>query len=336
MRIFRTSSTARRFGVTLSAVLALGAVGVGGYNMASAQTVAEERPVFIPINPCRLIDTRAGDANVGPLARPLASETVAVTAHGSNGQCVGASAIPSTAVGLSMNVTAIRATEPGTFVTFWGSGPNPGVSNLNPSPGQPPTPNSVNTPLSDTGTFNMANAFGTVEILIDVNGYYADHDHDDRYYTEAESDARFQTQAETDGRYRTRAELDARFAQLDDLPFLAGGTVLDDGTSTANEVSGFAGPPGVTASVSESSVEEGQYSLTISNTGGLTNPIIQITGVADDSGANSGATACSLSSAPPETLSDTFTFVVGCFGEDDNNAGAIVAEDISFSFVVIG
>ena len=54
---------------------------------------------------------------------------------------------------------------------------NPGTSNLDPRPGSPPTPNAVNTPLSDIGTFNIYND--------------ADHDHDDRYFTEGEADARF-------------------------------------------------------------------------------------------------------------------------------------------------
>lgn len=331
MGYFRTSPNARRFTATLAAVLALGAAGVGGYNMAGAQTVPDERPVFIPINPCRLLDTRAGADNVGPLARPLGEETVTLTAHGANGRCTGDSAIPASAVGLSMNVTAIRATTAGTFITFWGEGPNPGVSNLNPAPGQPPTPNSVNTPLSGTGTFNMANAFGTVEVLIDVNGYYADHDHDERYYTRGEADAEFATLDDLD-------DLDDRYAQLADLPFQASGTVIDDETVTPT-LSGVSAPSGVTASVSASGADGGgEYLVTLSGTGGLTNPIIQVTGVADQiPGAGStGATACALADAPPTSSGDNFSFGVGCFGEDDVNLGDIAAEDISFTFVVVG
>ena len=57
----------------------------------------------------------------------------------------------------------------------------PVTSSLNPAPGQTPTPNAVTTPISPTGQFNVFNSAGTVGLLIDVVGYYVDHNHDDRY-----------------------------------------------------------------------------------------------------------------------------------------------------------
>ena len=48
-------------------------------------------------------------------------------------------------------------------------------------PGQPPAPNAVTTGLDPAGMFTMYNAFGTVDVIVDVNGYYEDHNHDDRY-----------------------------------------------------------------------------------------------------------------------------------------------------------
>ncbi len=167
-----------------------GAVGLGGLNVASAGLSDGDRPVFVPIDPCRLVDTRASIA-VGPKVSPLGpGETYTVTAHGENGECTGASKIPTDAVSLALNVTAVAPTA-NTFLTLWGGGANPGTSNLNPRAGGAPTPNSVNTPLSDSGTFNIFNNSGNVNVIVDVNGYYADHDHDDRYYTEEEADARF-------------------------------------------------------------------------------------------------------------------------------------------------
>jgi hypothetical protein len=47
----------------------------------------------------------------------------------------------------------------------------------------------VTTALSALGQFNVFNLQGTVDVIVDVNGYYADHNHDDRYYTKAEVDA---------------------------------------------------------------------------------------------------------------------------------------------------
>ena len=176
----RTSTSRRWTVVGAAAAIAVGTLTVAGLNTANADISSGDRPVFISITPCRLVDTRA-TSTVGPKSSPLGpAETYTVTAHGTNGDCTGASAIPTDAVGLSLNVTAIRPTT-NTFLTFWGDGANPGTSNLNPRAGGAPTPNAVNTPLSGTGTFNVYNDRGDVDIAVDVNGYYAPHDHDDRY-----------------------------------------------------------------------------------------------------------------------------------------------------------
>ena len=119
---------------------------------------------FVPITPCRLLDTRK------PPATPLgAAETRTLDAHGTNGACT----IPSDAVALSTNVTALDATAADMFLTIWSTGvPRPDASSLNPAPGQPPTPNGVTVPLSSSGQFNVFNSAGTVNVLIDVDGYY--------------------------------------------------------------------------------------------------------------------------------------------------------------------
>ena len=51
----------------------------------------------------------------------------------------------------------------------------PSASSLNPSPGQPPTPNAVNTQLSSGGEFSIFNRAGSVDVIVDINGYYTDH-----------------------------------------------------------------------------------------------------------------------------------------------------------------
>lgn len=79
--------------------------------------------------------------------------------------------LPTDAVGLSLNVTAVGATAP-TFLTFWPGGTRPKASSLNPTPGQPPTPNAVVTDLVPAGTFQLYNLAGSVDVIIDVNGYY--------------------------------------------------------------------------------------------------------------------------------------------------------------------
>ena len=94
-----------------------------------------------------------------------------------NGNCV----LPSEAVGLSLNVTAVQATAQTNVRIFPDADNVPLASNLNPSPGSPPVPNAVTTELDAAGTFSIFNEFGSVGIVIDVNGYYEDHNHDDRY-----------------------------------------------------------------------------------------------------------------------------------------------------------
>jgi hypothetical protein len=123
---------------------------------------------FVPITPCRIADTRPGDDHVGTKDAFGADESKSFQARGSHGKCTG---IPNDAVGLSLNVTAVGASQP-TFLTFWPSGNMPTASSLNPAPGQPPIPNAVTTSLSGAGFFNVYNRFGNVDVIIDINGYY--------------------------------------------------------------------------------------------------------------------------------------------------------------------
>jgi hypothetical protein len=128
----------------------------------------DDDSTFVPITPCRLVDTREPGGTV-----LVSGEIRTIDAHGTNGpipdsQCT----IPSDAIGLSMNVTAVAASGQ-TFWTFWADGTaQPEASSLNPAPGQPPTPNAVTTPISSAGKFKVFNNAGTVGMVIDVNGYY--------------------------------------------------------------------------------------------------------------------------------------------------------------------
>ena len=325
-----TSRLVHRASIAVASVLCLGAVGLGGYNLASADIEEGSRPVFVPITPCRLLDTRAA-ATVGGRDTPLnAAETIVVRAHGANGRCTGDSAIPNDAVGLSMNVVAAIPTER-TFLTFWGEGANPGTANLNPEPGQAPTPNAVNTPLSLAGNFSLFNNAGNVEVIIDVNGYYANHNHDDRYPTEAEVDAGVNA-------------IDNRIDDVEEtIPFLASGRVQDDEVSLPSlPPANFNGPAGSSASVA-ALTNPGTYRVTVTGLTERVVGVVQLTAEVDPTpGVGTSATACSVANVT--VSSTTFTFDVGCFGEDDTDDGVnigvatgnIVAEDVSFQFAIIG
>ncbi len=152
-------------------------VGAGSIGLVEATVDSGDRPVLVQIQPCRLVDTRVASA-VGPRNTPIGTaETYTVPAHGINGNCD----LPAEAVGLSLNVTAVQATTQTNVRIFPDANNVPLASNLNPSPSSPPVPNAVTTELDGAGAFSIFNEFGSVGIVIDVNGYYEDHNHDDRY-----------------------------------------------------------------------------------------------------------------------------------------------------------
>jgi len=178
-----TRSRWAAIGAAVAVTLGAGGIGlVNATNPAGAVT-------FVPITPCRLADTRPNpaDAGLGGRDTPLgAGETFTLDANANLGQCT---AIPETATGVSMNATSVNPTAP-TFITIWpADATRPLASSLNALPGEPPTPNGVTTELSPTGEFSVYNLAGTVDVVIDINGYYIDHEHDDRYYTEDQIDA---------------------------------------------------------------------------------------------------------------------------------------------------
>ena len=170
-----TTSAIRSRWAAVGAAVAI-TLGGGGIGLVSATSPADA-VAYVPIEPCRIADTRPDLAfNVGPRNTPIGADEIhVITAHGNNGECTG---IPTSATGLQLNVTALNASQ-NTFVTVWGQGTRPNASSLNPALGQPPAPNAVTTGLSDTGTFNVFNRFGTVDVIADVVGYYTDHDHGD-------------------------------------------------------------------------------------------------------------------------------------------------------------
>ena len=161
-------------------------VGVAVQQSVSADVSSGDRPVLIQITPCRLADTRPAPNNVGPRVGKLGpGETETFDVHEATTKCV--SKIPTDAVGLSLNVTALNATSK-SFFTIWPSGALPLASSLNPAPGEPPTPNAVATPV-DAGKFNVYNNKGNSDIVIDINGYYVNHNHDDLYGSSGPSTA---------------------------------------------------------------------------------------------------------------------------------------------------
>lgn len=160
------------------------AVGAGGgFGLANAVQDSGERSTYTPISPCRLSDTRSNN-QIGPRNTPIgADEVYTVAARGTEGKCLAAD-LPDDATALVLNVTALGASSQ-SFLTFWPDGERPEAASLNPSVGAPPIPNAVTTALASDGSFKIYNERGTVNVVIDVAGFYTDHNHDDRYFDQA-------------------------------------------------------------------------------------------------------------------------------------------------------
>lgn len=155
-------------------------LGAGGLGIARAATNPAGASAYNAITPCRLVDTRAGSSHVGTQAGPLGADGVmSVIGRGAeitdDSTCDGK--IPSNATGLQLNVTASEATQ-ATFLTVYPTGqPRPTASNVNVSDANS-VPNSATVLLGTDGKFDVFNRFGSVQVIIDVAGFYADHTHD--------------------------------------------------------------------------------------------------------------------------------------------------------------
>ena len=169
---------------TVGAVFAV-AVGGAGIVGVSATVSSGERAAFVAIAPCRLMDTRSTET-VGARSWPLGPGDIhAIPVRGSYGNCT----ITAEAVALTLNVTAVNGSA-GSYLTVYPSDAvRPLASNLNWTAGQPAAPNAVTTDISADGRITFYNSLGSVDVVVDVVGYFVDHDHDDRYFTRDQVDA---------------------------------------------------------------------------------------------------------------------------------------------------
>jgi hypothetical protein len=181
-------------------------LGAGGVSLGQATISSGDKPVFVAIEPCRLVDTRPGGNNIGGRTAPLsANDTLTLQVTGSTGECSG---IPAGATAAAMNVTAVQGSTRSFLTVYPADADLPLASNLNWNGGDPPTPNKVDVALSSAGAVKITNNAGTVHVAADLVGYYTDHHHDDRYYTKTQTDTRLAAKADAAGVY-TRAEIDA-------------------------------------------------------------------------------------------------------------------------------
>jgi len=146
-------------GLVLVAVLAVLLLGAG--------PVRAQGTSFFTITPCRAVDTRnpAGLFG-GPALSPGGARVFTLA-----GRC----GISTGAVAVSANVTVVAPGAAGFLSFFPAAGPQPLTSTLNYAPGQVRANNTILTLGADGGIAAFAGqAAGTLHVVVDVNGYFAD------------------------------------------------------------------------------------------------------------------------------------------------------------------
>ena len=154
--------------------LVVATVGASGtislYNFAGTVNLVVDVTGWFPADgdyhaftPARVLDTRTGLGGSGPVG-PDRSIDVNVT---------GVGGVPSSGVGaVVVNVTATNPTAP-SYITVWPSGePRPTASNLNVRAAQS-VPNLVVATVGANGTISLYNFAGTVDLIVDVTGWFA-------------------------------------------------------------------------------------------------------------------------------------------------------------------
>ncbi len=117
---------------------------------------------FVPVPPCRLVDTRIGQG--GNTIQGGTSESFPLPQ-------LGGCSIPTTAAAYSLNVTAVPSGRLG-FLTIWPSGQQlPGISLMNSLDGRIKA-NAAIVPAGVTGAVSVY-VNNTSDVLIDIDGYFA-------------------------------------------------------------------------------------------------------------------------------------------------------------------
>ena len=154
---------------TLSATFA--PTDTTNYNNATATVLVTVNPavtgatgalLFVPMTPCRLVDTRnATGAFGGPSITGETSRSFVIPSS--------ACGVPSTAAAYSINVTAVPQAGLG-YLTVWPTGmTQPGVSTLN-SDGRVKA-NAAIVPAGTSGAISVY-ATDTTDVVLDINGYF--------------------------------------------------------------------------------------------------------------------------------------------------------------------
>ena len=117
---------------------------------------------YNPLSPFRILDTRGPPANpIGPKATRVLQVTGA-----------GITPVPTGSVAVVINVTEVNGTANSLLTVYPTGTPQPTASNLNFN-ANTVTPNLVTVALGGGGQISIYNSVGSVNVLVDVEGYFA-------------------------------------------------------------------------------------------------------------------------------------------------------------------
>ena len=131
-------------------------------------SIGEGTSVYVPLNPTRITDTRAGSGSpnagdtLGPASGPAGTLNVQVTGEGG---------VPAGATGVILNVTATNTTAASYFTVYPYLATTPTASNLNWIAGET-VANRVLATLSTSGAITIYNRNGNADVVVDVDGYF--------------------------------------------------------------------------------------------------------------------------------------------------------------------
>ena len=148
-----------------------------------ASQASQTYGTYTPLSPFRILDTRDPTLTPGGVAHKLGpGQPLLLQVTGrcppppSTSGCSGGSpnGVPGTGVSaVVLNVTITNPTA-ASFLTVWPAGqPEPNASNLNFTAGMT-RPNLVTVKVGSSGQVDISNSAGTVDVIADVAGYYAD------------------------------------------------------------------------------------------------------------------------------------------------------------------
>ena len=120
---------------------------------------------FVPVAPTRICDTRSRELDTPCSGQTLSRRLGPQRPGDRSGWC------PTGATAVVANVTVTGATAQSYLTAYPEGSSRPLASNLNFTSGQT-VANLVTVPLSATGGIDLYNAAGSVNVLVDVTGYY--------------------------------------------------------------------------------------------------------------------------------------------------------------------